>query len=639
MTIFANILGIIGFIFAIFFAFFIPGKVLLGKVNFPILIDWAVSVIIGLVLWALQGIVLGFLQIRWASYLYLLIFLGLFIWKRRQLLPNKFSIWKWDIPSIVIVGIGIIGQILPYVQTGWQTSQGILFTAHNPEDHIWHASLVKELVQRFPPNEPSIAGVKLLDYHYFYNLVTADLIRVFHLPFFSTQFDGMYILAPILLGIIAYGVSQKLWKSALFTRFFLFLLYFSGNAAGWVMLLMRHSFNWNLSSLIIDASKFMDSPPYGYAVVIGLAGFYLLLQKDNLSKKMLSLCVLLFGCLLEFKVYVGIPFIFAFGAFSFANLFKKKYMPFLFFMLTGIFAYGLLKLSSSSSAGLIFLPVDIPRDFINQPLLQLRDWQLRWIIFQDHHNLVRLIQYGFMMSGLYLLIQFGLLLLGLIPLPITVKKLGFANSFFLYGGVLSAFILGLFFYQTVGGANIWEFFVAAFPLVGLMFAFLITVVLEKRSKILQNIVISLIAIMVIPQWFISVNTYISEAFLSGFHGVTNDQISSFSYLNNTSINSLIFLANQPVYSYASITNLFVDRSLYLSGNGVRQIVTPEIAKRRKEEIIVSTGKNSQEISQILQSEKIKYVYFYGKSMNFEVLRTAGLNIVFANGAATIFQVK
>lgn len=632
---------IFSFIFAIITAFYVPGRVILGNKTMSLISKIAVSIVIGMVLWAFQGLVFGYMHQRWLSYPYLVVFL-LFFW---HLGYYKTSLdikrWKIDIPAIVIVMIGVIGQIFPFFRVGWSAAKGVVIVASNPNDHIWHAALIKELVKRFTPNEPSIAGVPLKDYHYFYNLVTADLIRVFHLSFFPTQFDGMYILAPVIFGVLSYSIAQNIWKSKLFTRLFLFLIFFGGNAAGWIMLILRHTFTWNLSSLIIDSTKFIDSPPYSYAMIAGLTGFYLLLlSKGQLSKRLVFILTLLFGSLLELKVHVGIPFLFGFGIYSLGFLFKKNITPFIAFCLSGVLAFVLLKLGSSSTAGIIFLPIDIPRDFITQPVLHLNDWQLRWIIYQNHNNLLRLVEYGIFIAGFYLLVQFGLLLLGLIPFPSLVRKLGFQNSGFLYGVVVSSFILGLFFFQTVGGANIWEFFLAAFPILCLLTALFVATLIEKKPIFVRIIIVVLIIIIAIPQWINSINQYFKEQFLKGFYGVTNAQVESFEYLNkNTPESSVIFLANQSSYTYASTANLFIDRDLYLSGNGVRQIITPEIAKRRNEVESVSNSKISSEIGIILRTENIKYVYFYGKPKFPRVLEQANLSIVFANKAATIFQVK
>jgi hypothetical protein len=101
-----------------------------------------------------------------------------------------------------------------------------------------------------------MAGIGLKDYHYWFNLLTADLIRVFHLDPLQTQFIGMYILCAILLGIISYSFANYIYPSKTFTRLFIFLLFFSGDVAGWYLLLLKGTFNLNLSRLLIMEQNF-----------------------------------------------------------------------------------------------------------------------------------------------------------------------------------------------------------------------------------------------------------------------------------------------------------------------------------------------------------------------------------------------
>ncbi len=629
------------FIISIFFAFYVPGRVFLGEIKLSILAKATVSIISGIVLWALQGVVFGYMHARWLSYGYLLLMFFIFIKEKYYVFRKPKEKFLLDIISILIIAVGGAAQILPYFRTGWQTANGTLVTGNNTSDHIWHGALVRQLINRFPPDEPSMAGVALKDYHYFYNLVTADLIRVFHLPFFATQFDGMYILAPILFGAISYCVLQKIYPSKLFTRLSLFFLFFAGNAAGWVMLILGHGFNWKLESLIIDASKLVDSPPYAYALITGLSGFFLLLTfKDKLPKKIIFLCCIIFGTLLEFKVHTGIPLLAGFGAYAVWYAFKKKFTPLISFIFAVVLAFTLLKLNSSNTAGLAFVPVDIPRDFINQGIIHLTDWQLRWNVYYNHHNFLRLVEYGFFMSCIYLIVQFGILLLGLIPNFKKIKILTIGPSLFLYSTVICAFIFGLFFYQTVGGANIWEFFLIALPVLSILTALGFSLFLDKKPLFIKLPVIIFLVAVIVPQWFISVNKYINEEFFSGFQGISKLQANSYNFLNSkVPKNSLVMLAGPDFDSYTDIANLFVERDIYFSGNGVRQIKTPVLKKRREEEENVSTGQNSSIISGIIRGNKISYVYYYGSPSNKGDLIDANLDIVFTNKAATIFRTQ
>ncbi len=641
MSPFEFILDLLLFIIACFLAFYIPGKIIVKKISSNILLDSTISIVVGMVLWVIQGTVFGYLNLRNLAYLYLLIFLILYIKIDLKKLYFKFNLKKikevWL--EMIIILTGTIAQNLTYFRMGWKTLNGVIITSYNPPDHVWHAALVKELINKFPPNEPSISNVTLKDYHYFYNLLAADLIKVFHLPFFESQFMGFYPLASILLGIIGYGLANKIYPKKIFTRFFLFLLYFSGSAIGWVLLIIRHKFIWNVPSIINDTTKFLDSPAYALAVVLGLTGLFILLSNKNLSKRLIIICSLIFGTLLEFKVYVGITFLLLFGTLSVLNLFRKNKSYFISFLLAVSLAFIFLKLNSSSSTGLSFLPFEIPRNFINGYAFPFQDWLQRWQIYSMHNNKIRLLQYGLMMSVIYLSSQFGIQLIGFIPYKKTLTVLGKDLYFSIYISISAAFLLGFLFYQTVGGANIWEFFTAAIPLLDILFGLTFILFIENFSANIKCILIFICIILLIPQFVFSLNKNINTEFLSGFHGITNSLLDSYSYINNNTPKDSIIMINGNFPWYVSDANLFINRSIYFSGYGVRQIITPEITKRLKEIKIVTKSKNPNLIKDTLKEEKIHYIYFYNKPLYPKVLAKAGLHIVFSNKAATIFYIQ
>ena len=150
------------FIATVFLAFYIPGRVLLGRQeNLSKLGIFAVSIILGAVLWGWQGYVFGFLQLRFLSYLYLLVFLGVFIKKNyfRIEIP-KFQLKVVDFVVGLIVLVGIFGQVMPFAKTGLISQNGLFISTYNSCDHIWHSALAEEFAKGFPPNEPGLSGVQ-----------------------------------------------------------------------------------------------------------------------------------------------------------------------------------------------------------------------------------------------------------------------------------------------------------------------------------------------------------------------------------------------------------------------------------------------------------------------------------------------
>ncbi len=629
------------FILAIFLSFYIPGRVVLGEQKkLSSLGIAATSIILGFVLWGWQGFIFGYLHLRFLSYVYLIIFV-LFFFKRGYFKKPSFNYKKIDWIAVLIVIIGIIAQMIPYVRMGQLTSSGLFVSLHNPGDHIWHATLIQEIVTRFPPNEPAMYGVLLKNYHFWFNLVGAELIRIFNLPLFQTQFIGLYGLGSILLGAIAYSFAKGLYDSKLFIRLFLFFLYFSGDAAGWFTLVLTHKFNMNVSSLFDDATKFMDNPGRGYATLIALAGLYLLFRnRQNLIRKNIIILAILFGSLIGFKVYVGIPFLGGLFCLAFFDAFKNKFSSLWIFVISLILSLGQFLPINASSGGLFFLPVDVPRDFITQRALGLDYIAQRWSIYFEHNNYPRLIEYAVIMISVYLVVQLGLKLFGFFPLKKTREILG-RELVLLYSTAISSFIVGFFFYQKVGGANIWEFFPTGTFILTIILSLNLALYLPKKNKILTVVLVTVAIVIVIPRWFYTVNLDYRMDYLAGFHGISNEELESYSFLRDkTPKDSLVFIVNQSRYvDFSSIVSALSKRNLFLSGSGVSQTYNPVQQQRKQDlkDLMVST--DSAKIIDILKKNDINYVYFYGEPHWLVSAEKLPIEKVFSNRSSVIFKVK
>jgi len=642
-----TVLFLLYFAIAAFLAFYVPGKVILAKQkNLSNLGEFVVSIILGIVLWGWQGYIFGFLNLRFLSYVYLLIFLAIFI--KQKYFSFKFkNIHFRNIDWVVVVmaTVGIVGQIIPFIRNGQMTSSGLFISNNNNIDHIWHVSLVEELVRHFPPNEPAMFGVLLTNYHFWFHLVTAELVRVFHLPIFQTQFIGMYGLGPILLALITYVLGKAIYDQKLFLRVFFFFIFFSGNFSQQLMLLLTHRLDFSVGWVFEDATKLMDAPGCGMAMLIVFSAIYLLLKnKSKISKKNIFITGLLFGSLMGFKIYYAIPFMMGLFCFAIFKAFRKQFAYLWVFIIASVLFLLQYLPFNISSGGIFILPFEIPRAFMAQTALNLTFIDERWRIYLAHNNYFRILEYGIFMSVVYFFTQFGFKLLGLLPLKRTIKALGLDMTIFLYASMFCSFILGLFFYQRVGGANIWEFFFAASLVLAITVSLNLSLFLSKINKKIALVIIVLIILFTIPSWVQSVGTSLKNDYFSKFHGVSKIELQADDYLkNNTPQNSLLLLVGEPNYVVASsITSVLTERNLFLSGVGVSQEMTPEKQRREKDVEFIELSKNSQKVNEILKNDKINYVVFYNKSSIATVsglLKNQYLDNVFSNKIIRIFKVN
>ena len=71
----------ITFLLAAFLALFIPGDIFVGRLNLTALQRIVLALGLGLVLWALQAFIFGFLGLRNLTYVYL--FVAVILWLKR----------------------------------------------------------------------------------------------------------------------------------------------------------------------------------------------------------------------------------------------------------------------------------------------------------------------------------------------------------------------------------------------------------------------------------------------------------------------------------------------------------------------------------------------------------------------------
>jgi len=71
------------FLFVIFLAFYIPGFIFVKKLPVANFEKTVIAIITGMVLWGWQGMIFGYLHVRWMSYLYITVLFFLWLYLER----------------------------------------------------------------------------------------------------------------------------------------------------------------------------------------------------------------------------------------------------------------------------------------------------------------------------------------------------------------------------------------------------------------------------------------------------------------------------------------------------------------------------------------------------------------------------
>ena len=306
--IFGNLLRFLIFVIVVFL---IPGYILTHKGPIKdFLSKIFLSLVVGIVLLTLVSFLLGYLNIRWAIFLYIPFSLGSLIIFRKYFKDSWIfpKLNNFNLLPIVIILAGAVFQNSITAKSGRIYDFGMGFWGPLGRDAVWHQALTNELIKNFPPENPAFSGEKLSNYHYFYNLLVAETAK---LTGISTA-DLIYRLYPILfstlLGVGVYFLAKTLFKDKKAILFSIFFVYF-GSSFGWIV-------EWIKSGLPVGGEStfwanqpvsFNLNPPFAISLIIFIA--VILSLKNFLERKDKSsalILILLAGTLVEFKVYAGV---------------------------------------------------------------------------------------------------------------------------------------------------------------------------------------------------------------------------------------------------------------------------------------------------------------------------------------------
>lgn len=213
-----------------------------------------------------------------------------------------------DVSSWLLILIGTCIWSLTMVKSGFVYSYGMGFWGPNGHDGIWHIALIKSLVNG-SWDIPIFAGEFLQNYHIGFDLFVAILHKLTFIPVQVLYFQILPPLFAILIGIFAYLFVYEWKKSRLQALWTTFFIYFGGSW-GWVVNLFRgepvsgESMFWSQQSV-----STLVNPPFAMSLLMLFAGLWILevrSKKQEARKRDLFIASILFGLLIEVKVYAGI---------------------------------------------------------------------------------------------------------------------------------------------------------------------------------------------------------------------------------------------------------------------------------------------------------------------------------------------
>lgn len=563
------------FWFSVFIAFFIPGRVILGKIQVPTLSVIVLSLATGLVMWALQGYVFGILGIRRATFIYLIIFFLIWVIRSKNIQTVRYKTQFTNLASILIIILGTLFHQLPVWYTALLTKDGLSFCCYIPMNTIGHLARTNQVIHRIPPFQSGVYGLEIHNYHYWFNIVVGELSRVFHLPLLPTQSQYFPLFLSLLFGGSALVLAQALQFSKRTTHWFLFFLYFSVG----LDFLLRFFLKQPQPRIpqMDSAMTFLDNPPTAIStlillVIICLAHLWL---KNPTIKSSLPF-VLSVGTLVGFKVYAGIFAIVGFLPVAIWMAIKKYEWRPVAILVIAVSISFLIYLPVNKGAGGIYFSgfwrvEESAKDihiFGNQTLEKLTSMSKgkRFLSLQPK-ELLKVLSLEVFLVFVYLISFFGTKLIALWKLKTSLIMIPFWLNIFLLPASLISLTIGLFFQQQSGGGHTHNFLTLVSFVLSFYAACAVSgLIAKKRTYYISILVVGFIALH-IYRFGLQIRYIITEYMSDHIYTISWDEIAAAQFIRTSTNPDARFLVDpkNPVDSIEAYVSFLIDRPMVLSG--------------------------------------------------------------------------
>lgn len=542
---------------------------------------------------------------------------------------------KSNLSLIFLLIFGAISWSLTMVKSGIVYPFGMGFWGANGHDGIWHLALINNLSKGMF-GMPVFAGHPLQNYHIGFDLLVALLNR-----FTGISIDTLYfqILPPVfalLIGLLTYWFTDLLTNSRKSAIWAVFFAYFAGSF-GWVLGKGESAF-WSqqqISTLI--------NPSFALSLIFVLLGLISLLNFINTKKtKYFVLCTLLFGLLIEIKVYAGILVLgalFVAGVYELFTVHRSR--------ITSVFLGSLIislilffSLTHISGASLIWQPF-----WFLETMMGISD-RLGWTRF--YSAMMTYKSGGILLKGtLAYLVAFVIFVVGnfgtriLVFKNINLKKLS-SIDLFIWSIITGGILIPTFFLQKGTPWNTIQFFYYSLFFSGIFSG----IVLAKLNKWL----IVLFVVLTIPTTIVTLkDVYLPKrppAILP------KEELSALEFLRNQSDGIVLTYPfdrlkakeaeaspPRPLYLYESTAyvSAFSGKTTFLEDEVNLNITGYDWLTRRVD--IENWYKESNEVKarEFLKKNNIKYIYWLKSQRALLGESQLGITQIFENNEVQIYQ--
>lgn len=519
-------IGLVLFVVFVVSIIYLPGKLLLQKLNLKTTILEATfsSLVLGILLFTLINYIFSWLKLE------PLVLIPFLIIDFMAIKSGNFSLnieKKLVKPLFFVFLLSLVFSSTMLVSGKFGNS--VIYRV----DDLWHLALINELKTNFPPDNPGFSEVPLKGYHFFYNFFAAKASNLFFISPEYLHFTFIPVFLAFLWGIGVFTLVLS-WSKRISTALWSVFLTMFGGSFAFMLLLQGHpGYSFNSGFGMNQPFGSLYNPPFSISIVILIFSLLALYKYESTkNKKWLIPLTLSIGLVTMFKVYAGMILLGGFLLYALYELYKKRW--FIVWVIAGILVLflGTFWVFSGGTGFLIFYPLWPPHR-----LLQSYSWygyDEKMYTYTRLGVIKGLIQTELDGLNMFILGNLGSRTIGLFFLIlIFIKNKIFPSKFAitLFLMALISILVPMFFIQSgkvfeiIQMSHYFLFFVSIFAAFGFSYFFSL-----NFNKVIKFFLLTVIVLITIPSTISDIPKY--QATLKTATSLSNPYFQTMNYLSS-----------------------------------------------------------------------------------------------------------
>ena len=239
------------------------GYFFVRKLKFSLLTKFFLSPVIGVILLSIGAFVAGSCHMYWLVYVYagaeilsLLVNLRHYVPAIKRKLKAK--IWRQYADLLVLMALGLALQLPAIFGSGLMADEGMWMYFTNNSDGLMHVGFIQALTQEFPAVRPEI-DIPLSDYHYWSDLVMAQLVRL-GVPALNLFCQFIPVILSVATTGLVYAVGREITGSKKAARWVTLVNLVASEGAFWLTFFFAQHHGWAMATFDNGADQFLNMP-------------------------------------------------------------------------------------------------------------------------------------------------------------------------------------------------------------------------------------------------------------------------------------------------------------------------------------------------------------------------------------------